>query len=219
MKKVLAPLLLLAAVASAQAQDPVQAAESSESGKGTAAAASLGFFGAGKNPFYAGAELHSAKLSISDSNSFNGLNAATYDSAFWDLRAGYRLLRFIGAEVHYGIADQGDQNPGRYRVNNYYGFFLVPTARVFDLFELGFPIGLTNSSVTVNGDSGSGAAERVRKHLDSLAYGANLEVPLQRYWGALPDIRLTGGATVYYQRSDAREYGYHLGLRYDFAFN
>ena len=68
----------------------------------------------------------------------------------------------------------------------------MPTANVFDLFEIAFPIGYTNSGITVNGNGGSGGTT-VEKHLNSIGYGANLEVPVRVFWRALPDVRVTGG--------------------------
>ena len=52
--------------------------------------------------------------------------------------------------------------------------------------------------------------------LGSIAYGVDVEIPIKGLWDALPDIRLTGGGMVYYQKSDGRVYGLNTGLRYDF---
>ena len=219
MKKVLA-LMLLSATATVHAQGLMKSVGGgSSSDSSSSSQSSSGTFDDDKKyNFYVGADLQNTKLSVSDSNSFGGLNATDFDSKFWDIRAGYRLFKVIGVEVHYGIPDQNDQDPGKYKKRNYYGVFAVPTASVFDLFELGFPIGYTNSSITVNGANTAGTDSIVEKHLNSIAYGANLEIPVRVLWHALPDVRLTGGGMVYYQRSDAREYGYHFGLRYDFGF-
>ena len=219
MKKVLA-LMLLSATATVHAQGlmkSVGGGSSSDSGSGSKSSADT-FDDDRKYNFYIGADLQNTKLSVSNSDSFQGLNASDYDSKFWDIRAGYRLFKVIGVEAHYGIPDQNDQDPGRYKKRSYYGIFAVPTANVFDLFEIGFPVGYTNSGITVNGQTAAGTSAVVQKHLNSIAYGANLEVPVRVLWRALPDIRLTGGGMVYYQRSDAREYGFHFGLRYDFGF-
>jgi len=218
MKKVLA-LMLLSATATVHAQGLMKSVGGSSSSDSSSSSSSTGSFDDDTlYNFYVGADLQNTKLSVSDSGSFGGLNNTSYDSKFWDLRAGYKLFKVIGIEAHYGIPDQNDETLNRYKKRNYYGIFAVPTANVFDLFELGFPIGYTNSSITVNGDTSAGAQTTVEKHLNSIAYGANLEIPVRVFWHALPDFRLTGGGMVYYQRSDAREYGYHFGLRYDFGF-
>ncbi|WP_157572491.1 hypothetical protein [Nevskia soli] len=218
MKKVLASILLLSATATVHAQGLMKSVGGGSSGSSDSQASADSFDDDRKYNFYVGADLQNTKLSISNSDSFSGLDSTSYDSKFWDVRAGYRLFKVVGIEAHYGIPDQDDGDPGRYKKRNYYGIFAVPTANVFDLFEIGFPVGYTNSGITVNGQTSAGTSAVVEKHLNSIAYGANLEIPVRVLWRALPDVRLTGGGMVYYQRSDAREYGFHFGLRYDFGF-
>ena len=218
MKRVLA-LSLLLATASVHAQGLMKSVGGGSSDASSSQSSSESFDDDKKYQFYVGADLQDTKLSISDSNSFGGLNNTSYDSKFWDLRAGYRLFKAIGIEGHYGIPDEDANQGGRYKTRKYYGVFAVPTASVFNLFEIAFPLGYTNSGITVNGTAADGTTPlTVQKHLNSLAYGANLEIPVRVFWRALPDFRLTGGGMVYYQRSDAREYGFHFGLRYDFGF-
>lgn len=218
MKRVLA-LVLLASTATVHAQGLMKSVGGGSSSDSNGSQSSgESFDDDRKYNFYFGADLQNSKLSVSDSNGFGGLNTSDYDSKFWDVRAGYRLFKVIGVELHYGLPDQDANEPGRYKKRNYYGVFAVPTANVFDLFEIGFPLGYTNSGITVDGQNSAGTNTTVQKHLNSIAYGANLEVPVRVIWRALPDIRLTGGGMVYYQRSDAREYGFHFGLRYDFGF-
>jgi hypothetical protein len=218
MKRVSALLLLSAVTASVHAQGLMKSVGGGGGDSSSQQASAESFDDDRKYMFYVGADLQNTKLSVSDSNSFNGLSSTSYDSKFWDVRLGYRLFKSIGIEAHYGIPDEDAKNPGRYKTRKYYGIFAVPTANVFDLFEIAFPLGYTNSGVTVNGSTDAGAPVVVEKHLNSLAYGANLEVPVRVFWRALPDFRLTGGGMVYYQRSDAREYGFHFGVRYDFGF-
>lgn len=220
MKKTLG-LILLLATATTQAQGLTKSIGGSSSSDASASQdQQAGTFDEGKKyMFYVGADLQNPQLSISNSASYNNLQATSYDSKFWDLRVGYRLFKAIGVEVHYGIQDKGDDELGDFKVRNYYGIFAVPTANVFNLFELAFPIGYTNSGVTINGTTADGTSnELVQKHLNSIAYGARAELPIRVFWGSLPNIRLTGGGMVYYQRSDAREYGFNFGLRYDFGF-
>jgi hypothetical protein len=212
-------MLLSAFTASVQAQGLMKSVGGG-GGDSSGSGSSTGSFDDDKKyMFYVGADLQDSKLSISDSGSYGGLNNTSYDSKFWDLRLGYRLFKAIGVEAHYGIPDEDAGNAGRYKQRHYYGIFAVPTANVFDLFEIAFPLGYTNAGVTVNGvTADSGTPLTVEKHLNSIAYGANLEIPVRVFWRGLPDFRLTGGGMVYYQRSDAREYGFHFGLRYDFGF-
>jgi len=217
MKKAWA-LILLSATASVHAQGLMKSVGGGGSDSSSGDTPQAGSFDDDKKyQFYVGADLQDTKLSVSNSSSFGGIDATSYDSKFWDIRAGYRLFKAIGIEAHYGVPDQNADTPGRYKTRNYYGAFVVPTANVFDLFEIAFPIGYTNSGITVNGNGDSGGT-MVEKHLNSIGYGANLEVPVRVLWRSLPDVRITGGGMVYYQRSDAREYGFHFGLRYDFGF-
>lgn len=218
MKRVLALMLLSAVTASVHAQGLMKSVGGGGGSGDSSQSSTESFDDDKKYQFYVGADLQDTKLSISDSNSYGGLNNTSYDSKFWDIRAGYRLFKAIGVEAHYGIPDQDADTSGRFKTRHYYGVFAVPTANVFDLFEIAFPLGYTNQGVTINGQTTSGGNAVVEKHLNSLAYGANLEVPVRVFWRALPDFRLTGGGMVYYQRGDAREYGFHFGLRYDFGF-
>ncbi|MDR3416618.1 MAG: hypothetical protein P4L83_10565 [Nevskia sp.] len=213
MKKVLA-LFLLSATFVAHGQGLMKGVGGASSGDtGEKQTSSESWDDDRKYMFYVGADLQNSKLSVSNSQSFGGLPADSYRSKFWDLRAGYRLFKVIGVEAHYGFPDQDANDPSRYKVRDYYGLFAVPTANVFDLFELAFPIGYTNSGVTTLVNN-----QPTDKHLNSMAYGARIELPVRVFWHELPDVRITGGGMVYYQRSDAREYGFHFGLRYDFGF-
>lgn len=131
--------------------------------------------------------------------------ASEFESTMVRVRAGTRLFEAIGAELHVGV-DQADEDAGEVATDAYYGLFLVPTATLFEALELGFPVGYARSEYGDGGDA-----------LDSIAYGAALELPIRALWGALPDVRLTSGAMVYYQKSDARVYGANFGLRFDFT--
>jgi len=133
--------------------------------------------------------------------------SADFDSKMLRLRVGKRILDAVGLEFHYGI-DQSDEKAGEIKTDTYYGLFLVPTATLFETVELAFPVGFARS------EFGDGSGDS----LDSVAYGVDAELPLTVF-GDLPDIRLTAGGMVYYQKSDARVYGANLGLRYDFDVN
>lgn len=131
--------------------------------------------------------------------------ANEFESTMVRVRVGKRLFEAVGAELHVGV-DQADEDAGEVTTDAYYGLFLVPTATLFEVLELGFPVGYARSEY---GDDGEA--------LGSIAYGASLELPIRALWDALPDVRLTSGAMVYYQKSDARVYGANFGLRFDFT--
>lgn len=163
--------------------------------------------------FYVGFDYQNARLSVSDSGSVGGVPAADYDANFYDLRVGYRVLEAVGLEAHYGIPANSDDDPGKVKQDHYYAAFIVPTATVFESFELSLPVGYTNSRIVHTDATGTQDAT-----LGGIAYGLRLEVPVRVVWHALPDLRLTGGGMVYHQKSGARDYGFHYGLRYDFGF-
>lgn len=150
---------------------------------------------------YFGADYVNTTLSLS-----TPVNAPVteVDSRMIRLRVGKRVLEAVGLELHYGF-DQADEAKGQVTTDSYYGAYLVPTATVFEALELAFPVGYGQSEF---GDSGEA--------LGSIGYGVDAEFPL-RALGDLPDLRLTAGWMVYYQKSDARVYGANFGLRYDFT--
>jgi hypothetical protein len=161
--------------------------------------------------FYIGAEYTQARLSVSDSGK---IPADDYDARFVDIRAGYRILSALGFEFHYGVPVSDTGNPGDVKPNHYYGIFAVPTATLFERFELGFPIGYTFAKVSHRDADGTRESET----LNSVAFGMNIEVPIRQFWDVLPDVRITGGGMVYDHKSSSRYYGFHYGLRYDFGF-
>ena len=151
---------------------------------------------------YVGADYVNTTLSLSAPPS---APASEFDSTMVRVRGGWRALDGISLELHVGV-DQADEEAGEVTTDAYYGAYVVPTAVVFDVVELAFPVGYARSEF---GDSGDA--------LGSIAFGVDLELPIKRWWDALPDLRLTGGWMVYYQKSDARVYGANFGLRYDFS--
>ena len=153
---------------------------------------------------YFGADYVNTTLSLSVPAS---VPANEFDSTMIRLRAGKRVFEAVGLELHYGV-DQADEEKGEVTTDSYYGVYLVPTATVFEMLELAFPVGYGRSEF---GDSGEA--------LGSIGYGIDAEVPLRAFFGEMPDIRLTGGWMVYYQKSDARVYGANFGLRYDFMID
>lgn len=154
---------------------------------------------------YVGADLVTSTLS---SSSLNGFAGNEFESGMYRLRAGVRALESVGLELHYGLDNGGDQFD-EVATDNYYGLFLVPTATVLETVELAFPIGYAMTSAT----SASGASA----DLNSIAYGIDAELPLRTFGAGMPDLRLTAGWMVYYQKTDARMYGANFGLRYDFG--
>jgi hypothetical protein len=189
--------------AEAPAEAPAEAAPAEEAPAEEAAPAEQAAAEEPAEPWalYFGADYVNTTLSVSAPV---GAPASEFDSTMVRLRAGKRILDAVGLELHYGI-DEADEKSGEVTTDSYYGVYLVPTATVFEMLELAFPVGYGRSEF---GDSGEA--------LGGIAYGIDAELPL-RALGDLPDLRLTAGWMVYYQDSDARVYGANFGLRYDFT--
>ncbi len=208
-----AMLVLLAMAGAAQGQGLTKNIGGSDTTADPDAAAAAAALVVEGHKFYFGADYADATLSVSN-DGVGDIPSGKYTSKFIDLRAGYRVFNAVGIEVHYGIpGTDASADGGRIKEDEYYAIFAVPTASVFSAFELSFPLGYTHSKVRREFGGGSS-----RTNLDSVAFGVNIEVPVRVFWDKLPDVRLTGGGLVYNQKSDARYYGFHYGLRYDFGF-
>ncbi|MDB5985309.1 MAG: hypothetical protein JWR16_362 [Nevskia sp.] len=213
MHKLIVIILLCAIGGTANAQLTGRKIGGSDTGSADAegAAATLAVE---SHKFYVGAEYTQSRLSVSDSSKAGGIPEDDFDGLFVDIRAGYRILSALGLEFHYGVPVSDTGSSGDIKQNHYYGIFAVPTATLFERFELGFPVGYTFSKVSHRDDDGT----REHKTLDSVAFGMNIEVPIRQFWDVLPDVRVVGGGMVYDHKSSARYYGFHYGLRYDFGF-
>ena len=131
----------------------------------------------------------------------------SFGSSFNRLRGGVRLLDVVGIEAHVGFKGDNGSDPGSVSVNKYYGLYAVPTGVIFDTFEVAAALGYSQMTV----ERGS-ASEKFK----GVSYGLNIELPIRRFFESLPDIRLGLGGIVYHHDSDARIYGTHFGIRYDF---
>lgn len=152
---------------------------------------------------YAGVDLVNNTLS---SSSLPGFGGDDFGTGMYRLRLGARVLESISLELHYGM-DSADEGSGELATDRYYGLFVAPAATVLDTVELTFPVGYARTRIGENS---------AKADLDSIGYGVDAELPLRFFSETLPDLRLTAGGMVYYQKSDARLYGANVGLRYDF---
>jgi hypothetical protein len=211
MKRIIAGMLLLSFVGAAAAQGipkSVKGASSDDGEKETSTSLSDD-----NHKFYIGADYVDTKLSVSNPDTVNQIPVGDYDLRFVDIRAGYRLFNAIGIEGHYGVkSEDASADGGTLGLDHYYGVFVVPTATVFDAFEIGVPLGYARTAVTRQLNGVNTVAD-----LNSVSFGVNFELPIRVFWGQLPDVRLTGGGTVYDQKTDARLYGFHFGARFDFG--
>ncbi|GAC1630448.1 MAG: hypothetical protein NVS9B10_22860 [Nevskia sp.] len=212
MKAQLSMLLLLAFAGAAQAQGGLTKNIPGSSGGGSGDEAPVPELADANHKIYFGADYADTTLSVSDSG-LGAIGTGKYTSKFVDIRAGYRFFNAIGVEVHGGVpTESASRDGGRLQQSQYFAGFVVPTATVFSAFELAFPVGYAHTKLKrqVNG-------ARDSANLDSVAFGVNIEVPIRVFASALPDLRITGGGMVYSQKSNARYYGFHYGLRYDFG--
>lgn len=157
--------------------------------------------------FYLGVDMAELKVALSDPALETAFGSDELKSSMYRIRAGMRLLEAVGIELHYGVADDKDDEPKKFEVGQYYGIFVVPTGSLFEVIEISVPIGYAS----VDAERG-GASET----FDGVSYGVNLEVPITLGSDWFPDIRIGGGGLVYRADKESRVYGYHFGVRLDF---
>ena len=131
----------------------------------------------------------------------------SFSSNFNRLRAGIRLLEFIGLEAHYGFKGDDGSDPGFVTVDKSYGFYFVPTGTFLNTVEISAVLGYNKMDL-----KRGNASEQFK----GASYGVNAELPLKQFFASLPDFRVGFGGMVYHQKDDARIYGTHFGIRYDF---
>jgi hypothetical protein len=157
---------------------------------------------------YAGADyvfLHSA---LSKDKLENALGNDDFDSNFYRVRVGMRLLPQLGIEGQFGVKNEDGNASDKVETKDMYGISLVPTGNLFRVVEISVPLGY--SHLKLRNDNGA-------IKLDSFSAGINLEVPVYvNPDSRMPDVRIGGGATMFYVGNDARTYGYHAGIRLDF---
>lgn len=158
---------------------------------------------------YVGADYQMARFSVSNSEAVNGFAVSDYDSQFVDLRVGYRVLDAVGVEAHYGVPAGSSDSEGKVKTDAFYAAYVVPTGTLFEALEISAPVGYAYAKLKDSTNSASRSG---------VAFGLNLELPMRALLSRLPDVRVTGGGTVFNHGTDARYYGYHAGLRWDFGF-
>lgn len=201
MKKFWIALVLCLLAGTAQAQDYGLSGASSGSGSS-----------AHKHMFYVGVDYQWMTLAVN--KSVAGFAKDHYHGRLYDIRVGYRFLPNVGIEVHAGVNGRSDHRSGSFGFSRYYGVFVVPTATMFNTVELSLPIGYAFTGVKQRLSGQPEASDSI----NSAAFGVNMELPIEDFSAALPNLRLTAGAVVLVQRSDTQIYGFHAGLRYDFGF-
>jgi outer membrane protein OmpA-like peptidoglycan-associated protein len=171
--------------------------------------------------FYVGASYSQATISISK---LNGFAVGNWDSRMVQGRVGMRLTDGLGVEAHVGKGIDTDDPPYDPVLNGYYGIYFVPTGILLDMVEFAFPLGFAwthfegySPGPDQNNSGHPPRGTPVSERLNGVSYGMNVEFPFKLITEAVPDIRLVGGGMVYQQNNAARTYGWHAGLRWDFA--
>lgn len=131
----------------------------------------------------------------------------SFNSDFNVLRGGVRFFEFVGLEAHLGFKGSDGSDPGSVSVKKNIGIYAVPTGVLFDTVEIAAVLGYSRM------DLERGSASET---FNGVSYGLNTELPLRHFFQSLPDIRIGLGGIVYHQKNDARIYGTHFGIRYDF---
>ncbi|MEK6805081.1 MAG: hypothetical protein AABY95_00335 [Pseudomonadota bacterium] len=129
----------------------------------------------------------------------------TFDFDMLRLRGGMRVFEALAVELQYGTSI-GGADAGQAKIESYASALLVPTATLFDTFELSFPVGVT----LIEAQQGTQTFEDT-----DISYGIQSELPLKLF-ADLPDLRLGAGFMIYHAGNASRTYGFNLGLRYDF---
>ncbi|WP_420468499.1 hypothetical protein [Panacagrimonas sp.] len=157
---------------------------------------------------YAGVEFDMTTVDLSDDGLQEQFGRGRFESDFYKLRLGARLFEAVGVELHAGFPAH-DADGREIETKQFYGLYFVPTGVIAELFEVSVRLGYAFSSVE---------NELASEDLDGASYGLSVEFPLRRAFGdSMPDLRLGFGGTVYQEERDARIYGFHGGLRYDFS--
>jgi hypothetical protein len=156
---------------------------------------------------YVGVNAGRVEVSFSAPDLKTKFGGIDFSGDFYEARAGIRVFDVVGLEVHYGQSGSDKNEAGKIKVDNYYGAYVVPTGTFLDTIEISVPVGWTTMSVS------RGTA----KHdFERISFGLNLELPLRAFGDGLPDLRIGGGGMVYQAENDARAYGFHAGVRFDF---
>lgn len=157
--------------------------------------------------FYVGAEFDAMTLSASAPDLQAKFGGQTTDAAMIHGRFGWRVFDAIALEVQAGAKTRNGVAAGEAELKNYFGFFVVPTGDLFGRAEISAPIGFNTFSLL----HGQNEAKFTRP-----SFGVDLSIPVRQLSEALPDLRFVAGFKLYYFENDARVYGYHAGMRWDF---
>lgn len=157
---------------------------------------------------YVGVDYDMTTVDLNDSATETALGGRhRFDSDFYKLRLGVRLFEVVGVEFHAGFP-ANDSSTRKLETKQFYALYLAPTGVLFELIEVSARVGYAYTELK----NAFG-----KEDLDGASFGLAVELPLRRFGENLPNLRIGAGGTVYQEDRDARVYGFHGGLRYDFT--
>lgn len=159
-------------------------------------------------PLYLGVEYVDFKTDVSDGGLEDQLGGDEFDAQMFVIRGGVRLFEVIGLELQGGIGDSAS-GADELEVKQYFGAFFVPTGTLFELIEVSVRVGY--SFMTLESEGGG------EEDLDGMSYGIGVDLPIRSFGEGLPNLRFTSGGTIYQSDRESRSFGWHAGLRFDFA--
>lgn len=156
---------------------------------------------------YVGVEFDQTTVDLQNEGLGNAFGSNRFDSDFYKLRLGARIADGIGVELHAGFPahDAGD---GEVETKQFYAFYFVPTGVLLNTVEVSARLGYAMTSLE---------NDQTDDDFDGMSFGLAAELPIRRFGEGLPNLRFGVGATVYQEDNEARVYGFHGGLRFDFS--
>lgn len=156
---------------------------------------------------YVGVEYDQTTVDVNDEGIRQELSGRRFDSDFYKLRLGIRMFEAIGLEVQAGFP-ANDSSRDELETKQFYGIYFVPTGVLLNTVEVSARLGYAYTEL--ESEDGS-------KDADGASFGIAFELPLRLFGEGMPNLRLGAGGTVYQEDRDARVFGWHGGLRYDFT--
>ena len=156
---------------------------------------------------YVGLEFDQTTVDLQSDDLGNAFGSSRFDSDFYKLRLGARIADGIGVELHAGFPAH-DAGEDEVETKQFYALYFVPTGVLFNTLEVSARLGYAMTSLE---------NEQTDDDFDGMSFGLAAELPIRLFGEGLPNLRFGVGATVYQEDNEARIYGFHGGLRFDFS--
>lgn len=193
---------------SAMAQDNINPADAELESIPVETSTSAGSYTRGSGlRLYAGLEYDMTTVDFDEGKQREDFGGRRFDSDFYKLRLGARLFDGVAVELHAGLPANragGDE----VETQQFYALYLVPTGVLLNVVEISARLGYAFTTV----ENKNASAD-----LDGASFGVAVELPFRIFGEGPPNFRVGAGATVYQADRDARVFGVHGGLRFDFT--